>query len=1376
MKSEKRQRLGLDIGSLYVKAVVLEGLNTVPIKRYFKPHHGDPLSNVLEIFQDLEIVPSQTYMGVTGANANIFDNLMEPLDPVRALRAAVLKYFPDARNIIDVGGCSATLIRLNENGEFMDYTANSLCAAGTGSFLDEQAERLGISYDETHSFSSAENPPPIATRCAVFAKTDLIHRQQEGYSREALWSGLCKGMTNTFTQILLRGKKLEGLTVLTGGVALNSEIIRWLKEKFGDSVRCFPEPVFAQAIGSALASNSSTAVVPEHAGIERKTISKPEESRPPLILKKTTYPDFKVLEEWVGYHGTEIRILKPLERTVSGYIGIDVGSTSTKLAFVDDNEEVVLDLYRKTSGDPAGATGILFRALQGIEQHKKVSINVLGTATTGSGRRLVGKLIGADLIVNEITAHAAGTLKIDPEIETIFEIGGQDSKYIHLKNGRMSLCNMNYVCAAGTGSFIEEQAKKLGFSVQGIGDRVMGLRAPPSSERCTVFMEQDLNNLLSHGCEKEGALAAVLYSVAQNYLTKVVGKRPVSGRKVFFQGATARNKGLVAAFENILNREIVVSPLCHIMGAYGAGLLTKREGKEKTDFKGLNIFKKKITLSYERCGFCTNHCKLTFADVEGEAGRPSWGYMCGRDPSETRKRQVSGFAPFRKRSEILSGMGNVPVKEPIATLGVPRCLINFTYLPLWKKFLGVLGFRIVLSSSTDDETVQKGLESTGADFCYPIKVAHGHISHLLQSDKIDRIFLPHFVSFVPEGSSYPVSYFCPYVQSFPSMVRKTFDAELLSPVVDLHWTERRIVSELHRSIGKPFRISKKKVQKAWKEAVDVQKEFLKIIQEEGKRFIENLDGNGVVIIGRPYNTLDEKVSLNIAYKLAENFELTVLPADMVPFEPEGIDRDFKMFWNYGKIVLNGLKFVRHNRDWHGVYLSSFGCGPDSYLLSYAEEIMEDKPFLILELDEHGSDGGYQTRMEAFMDAVKSSAPKSYGKFSFNIMDEKAELSNRVTWIPPMHPVGSPLFAAAFRRHGYHSVALPEETPQILEIGRSLVRGGECLPTAMIIGNFVNKMREIGGDPGRHALFMPTSDGPCRLGQYVVLQRLILDRIGYKDCAIVAPSSYNAYLGLPEEMRRFLWKVVLMTDILYKIRCRIRPYEEHKGETEKVLQESIGIMEQAISGGEDIYSALRAVMTRFRRIETRDVPRPLVGVVGEIYVRCNLFSNDHVVKSIEEAGGEAWLSPLSEWFLYTGFMYKWHSRYGGDAKEMVKAYLKDVYLHRHEKKMYAMTGDLLHRRKEPDIEEIMERGSRHVPIDFGTETILTLGRASVFAEQGARLIVNAAPFSCMPGTITSALFNHIQGDMGVPVVSLFYDGKPGENSRIKTYIENLPDRR
>ena len=323
---------------------------------------------------------------------------------------------------------------------------------------------------------------------------------------------------------------------------------------------------------------------------------------------------------------------------------------------MDSDEKVLADIYRRTSGDPIQATKLLFAAVQELARRRNSEVKVLGAGTTGSGRKLVGHVIGADLVVNEITAHLSGATHVDPAVDTIFEIGGQDSKYICARDGRIFDSNMNYVCAAGTGSFVEEQAKKLGFRLEEIGDVVMGIAPPVTSDRCTVFMEQDVDRLLRQGYTREECMAAVLCSVVKNYFNKVVGRRRVSRERIFFQGATARNKGLVAAFENLLGVEMVVSPYCHVMGSYGVALLVKRaiEGKgTPSRFKGLDLARRRIALRNERCELCANHCKITFAEIEGETEPPSWGYMCGRDPAEARVRVHREFAPFQKRLALL---------------------------------------------------------------------------------------------------------------------------------------------------------------------------------------------------------------------------------------------------------------------------------------------------------------------------------------------------------------------------------------------------------------------------------------------------------------------------------------------------------------------------------------------------------------------------------------------------------------------------------------------------------------------------------------------------------------------------------------------------
>jgi len=1104
--SNDRIRLGIDVGAVFVKVAVLDDGGKA-IHRIARRHRGNPAKVVREELLALG-ADQPLALGVTGVNAGLVAgglNLL-PVDFVQAEIKAVKKMFPRVRNVINVGGGSVTLIQLNEQGQFLDYSTNSLCAAGTGSFLDQQADRLGISYEEMERFPHHDDPPSIATRCSVFAKTDLIHRQQEGYGKAALWCGLCRGMTGTFLNTLLRGRPLKGLTVVTGGVSQNREVMRWLKSRYGDQVQTFEDAPFSGAIGAAHLTNGRVDDLGATLGSIRDVGPKAANGlrQRPLQFRKSTYPCFEVAESYVDEDDNEVRITRwPQSAAMRAYMGIDVGSTSTKALLMDEEEQVVADVYRKTGGDPIQATRFLFEAISEICRRKDSTLTILGAGTTGSGRKLVGQVIGADLVVNEITAHLTGALHVDSSVETVFEIGGQDSKYTRAKNGHIVDSNMNYVCAAGTGSFIEEQAKKLGFGLSEIGDVVMGLSPPVTSDRCTVFMEQDVDRLIRAGYTREECIAAVLCSVVKNYFTKVVGQRPYSRRKIFFLGATARNKGLVAAFENLLDVEMVVSPYCHVMGSYGLALLAKKQMEETaaaSRFKGLDLSKRKITLRTETCSLCQNHCKITFAEIAGETEQPSWGYMCGRDPGDTRMRVRHEFEPFRKRVNMVfakprsRGAGDAGRKPRSATktVGIPRALSTYSQFPLWRRFLEELGCSVALSRRTDDAIVKKGAELTAADFCFPVKIAHGHVYELAQQEGVDFVLLPHLIS--PHHNRHTTStYFCPYVEAVPSVVKSTLslhgvDADrILSPVVDFDVPTRWTVRSLHDHLGEKLGVTYARIRRAWQHAISEQNAFEARRREEGKRLIAELERDGkraIVLVGRPYNVLDLGANLGLPQKIAE-LGLPVIPLDMLPYDLERINPVFRnMYWAYGQEILCAAEFIRRHPYLFPIYFTNFACGPDSFLLTFFEEVMGDKPFLTLELDEHGGDAGYMTRVEAFFDVSRSWEGEDPGPYRMEQPEEtKDTFKGRRLLIPPMHPISKRLFASAFRREGQPAEALPDEQREEFEVGRALTRGSECLPCAMTTGALVSRLRRSDEGSGKYAFFMATATGPCRFGQY-----------------------------------------------------------------------------------------------------------------------------------------------------------------------------------------------------------------------------------------------------------------------------------------------------
>ncbi len=1373
--------VGVDIGALFLKAVRLDDEGRV-VASVYERHRGEPAGVLAEAFDRLGVQPDDP-VGVTGSNGELFAlQLKVPYRDVTLCQIdAVRRLAPDALAIMDIGGGSATLVHLDGKGKFQGYSTNSLCAAGTGSFLDEQAGRLGISYDDARGFAHNPNPPTVATRCTVFAKSDLIHRQQEGCSRMDMWSGLCRGMTRTVLGTLLNGQPLKGRTVLVGGVALNQEVVTWLQQECPGLIEVPDYPHLVAALGAALAAKPAEgglALVPA-----RETVAASGSARFPwpLTLEKSTHPSFETQESYEDADLNEVRVTRWDEGApVRAYLGIDIGSTSTKLILVDEAGGVVADIYRKTGGDPIGATKLLFRSLRALGERKGSALEILGVGTTGSGRKIVGHVIGADAIINEISAHVAGAAHVDPTIDTIFEIGGQDAKYMHLVDGHIRDANMNYVCAAGTGSFVEEQALKLGYKVSEAGPAVMGLQPPRATDRCTVFMEQDLGLLIRSGCTPQEAFAAVMVSVVKNYLNKVVGNRYRSRDKIFFQGATARNPALVAAFERLLGVEIVVSPYCHVMGSYGVALLTRRvmqeQGRTASAFRGLDLDQREIALSKETCELCHNHCAITLATIDGEPG-PSWGYMCGREPGERKVRVTphSRLLRRRRRYWLEAGRG-VDVPEDAPVVGIPQALSVYSYLPLWRRFFNRLGYRVALSGGTSQQVRELGGRMSGAEFCFPAKAFLGHVASLAAKEGVDFVFLPEMKNEVP-SAHVTTSTFCPYVQASPSYARAALSlnametVRLLTPIIDLRLSERTLLKRLAADLGGPLGRSSRDIAAAWREAYAEQRGFEQRLLDEGRKAIEEARAAGeklLVLVGRPYNIYDNGLNLDLPDKLAE-FGRTVLPIDFLTLDLARLGERYRnTYWGWGQKILAALEDVASNDLLDAVYFTNFSCGPDSFLLSYASEIMGNKPFLALELDEHGSDTGYMTRIEAFFDVLqrprKPAAPRR------PVAPLSHDINGRTLWIPDMHPYSTELAAAAFRGQGYRARALPLETEQTFELGRTLTRGSECLPTSLTIGSLLTAMRTSPPDE-KHAYFMATAQGPCRFGQYITLHRQILDREGYSDVPILAPTSFLGYSLINEAMRKALFKALVTGDVLMKAGCRVRPYERDEGETNYRLERAKARMAEVLERDGDIVKALAASVRDIASVPQTGGPRkPVVGIVGEIYVRNNTFANEHVVRSIEKLGAEAWMSPLIEWVLFTTSPYNVRAHLDGKiSKAMISTFLTFKWMQHWERKLYRAAGPLLEDRHEPDLSEVLEAAQTVMPDSIGGEALLTVGRTVVFARQKAAMVVNVAPFSCMPGTITTALFRKVSAETGTPIVNMFYDGTGGQNRSLEVYL-------
>lgn len=971
--------LGIDVGSIGIALVAVDAAGRV-VSEHYARHMGEPLTALRDALGAMNTAEIKGIVR-TGSGGQALPVGGAFIDPIVAGVEGVRSLMPDVRNIIYIGGGSFSLTQLDEHGNYNHSSINSACASGTGAFLDQQATRLQVPPTELaeRAMRYEKRPPSVATRCAVFAKSDMIHLQQEGFSVDAIAAGLCAGLGTATVDGLLGGRKISGKTAVIGGVAKNTVVVRAVREKLGVETVVPQKPEMAGALGAALVAARKKG----EGGVSLGNIH-PEDDhkkgsflRPPLKLELSKYPDFSTHDHWVNDDRSEIAIVKPVKGEVEVSLGIDIGSTSTKAAVLDNHNEVVGWIYRKTAGNPIQAVQLLFDAFRQMQARGGFTLKVRGVGTTGSGRKMIGALVGADMATNEITAHATAAAYIDPEVDTIIELGGQDAKFTQLQNGMVYNSIMNYVCAAGTGSFIEEQANKLGIPLEEYASRVMGKECPKTSDRCTVYMERDLDLLLARGWTRDQVAAAVLHSVRDNYLNKVVGGLHI-GEHVYFQGATARNKGLVAAFEVELGKPIQVSPFCHVTGALGMCLLARtrvaEEDKSK-NFRGFDFADEEVSVDYEVCELCHNRCNLSIIKAGGQT--LAWGLKCGRDYADekVKVKKVSTFDWWRERE--MAWQKVLPRRrEGGPRVGILRGLGTYGYYPFWNRFLTELGCTVVLSGRSTEEVLHKGVEIAQAEYCAPVAMSHGHARVMLEQDQVDYVFVPYMLR-EKIHPGFTDAHFCCYVQSHAGVLRNVqgldWKDKLLTPLMQFNLDDRTQARQLAEVLCGPLCVTEKQIARALAAAKEHYAWFGSEARRMGAEALKSMEENdqlGIVCIGRPYNTVDFGLTLELPRKIAE-MGYPVLYMDQISYDLNSILPEYNnMYWHYGQKIMATARYVAQHKRLFGIYFTNFMCGPDSYIMTYFKEEMgkAGKPYLCLQFDGHGADAGYLTRIEAALES------------------------------------------------------------------------------------------------------------------------------------------------------------------------------------------------------------------------------------------------------------------------------------------------------------------------------------------------------------------------------------------------------------------------
>ncbi|TQD23457.1 acyl-CoA dehydratase activase [Methanolobus vulcani] len=1196
--------IGIDIGYSSIKIALIDESNNIVHTDYLihKGKTRECLKKMLsELLQNYD-ASNITIGAVTGSEGGILstEHKQNHVNNAASLIEGSLVLNENVRSIIEIGGETSRYITGfdNKDKSSIEISANSNCSAGTGSFLEEQVSRLNMSIEDYSACAAKRKEiPRIAGRCSVFAKTDIIHHQQEGVPVESILQGLAYALVRNYKASVIKKLPIKKPVLFAGGVAYNEAIVDAMRNilKLSEDELIIPEKCGnVVSIGAAVLAKEQALKIDIQKLLNKLESSDEKPAETVKGIKLSALCPFG-RGDTDGKHVCE-PITNINGQKTNCYLGIDVGSTSTNLVLINENNDIVAYRYLRTRGDPARA---VMDGLADLGHEFGDSVQIAGAGTTGSGRYMIANMVGADVIKDEITAQAKAASTIDDFVDTVFEIGGQDSKYISINNGMVTDFQMNKVCAAGTGSFVEEQASKFDIPIDSLGDLAMeGTDPAYLGERCTVFIETSIATHLAKGAKIEDISSGLCYSIVKNYLNRVVGQKKI-GDKIFLQGGIAYNQGIINAFRSLTGKEIIIPPFFSVTGAYGAAVLSK-EGMKQVDssFKGFYIDKSDIQFT-----------------------KP-----------EKPERKAGKGSEFKKRMNKFSFAGHdASMDENKKTIGVPRALFNYGGMfSRYNIFFKELGFNIMLSSPTTEDTIRLGQDNAIEETCYPVKLINGHVAELVNKN-VDYIFFPSLYTSAHPRSPSRRSFGCPYMQLASKLVDQAMELDskgikLLSPTVAQSFGDE-FMDESYMSLGLQLGKSPEEIkmarQKSYKKSEKMREERKKERQNTIKELRD--DEKAIVLVSKIYGVVDPILNLGIPERL-EEMGYKVLSFNNLP-ENDISEEHPNMFWPFGLHILESAKIVREHPNMHAVLLTHHGCGPDTVFSHYFRELMGGKPFLNIEVDEHSSDVGVITRLEAFINSIDSKATLDESKIASFIPHGKIETEiscvpeDADIYIQNMYPY-SELFCELMRRSGRRNMkVIPETSTKTIDEGRKHTVTNEYFSMAALAGDILSipGIRETSAE--QKFLLIPQAEGAELDGQYNRFVRTILDEEGLANIGIISP--YVEDLVYQEkEAQESVFLILLAGDI-------IRTAASDKRET--YLQD----IKEMIRNYSLNIEALKAISNEISSEFKPESFKKSILAIGESMILFNDVLNNNVLKDIESKGYCVMYAPFSEymWLLW-----------------------------------------------------------------------------------------------------------------------------------------------
>ncbi len=1260
---------GLDVGSTTLKFVVCDTSGDIVYSEY-RRHHADIFATLRSAFENARtklgdcdialIVTGSAGMGVAERSGLPF--VQEVVASAEVVR---LKY-PGTKTFIDIGGEDAKMIFFEE-GKSPDIRMNGSCAGGTGAFIDQMAALLGCEVSELSRLADeATQVHPIASRCGVFSKTDIQNLLARGTPREEIAASIFHAVALQCIGTLARGFDILPQVFFCGGPFA---FIPALRKAFREELNLSEEQcVYSEnaaiipawgcaltALGRGDEARESARTLSE---LEKIVMTAREHTGGKLNAGALPrlFKDKADFEQWNLEHSKGIIPEIPLKDYDEGpcFLGIDSGSTTTKLVVVDSQERVIFSFYKKSQGDALGvAQEGLDILLSELEKYGK-KISIARSCVTGYGEDLIKAAFNLDDGIVETIAHYRAARKFKPDVSFILDIGGQDMKAIFVENGAINRLEINEACSSGCGSFVEAFAGTLKYQVSEFAQIACFSEAPSDlGTRCTVFMNSKVKQCLREGAAVADIAAGLSFSIIKNCLHKVLKIRDMSelGDNIVVQGGTFRNLSVVRAFEILTGKTVVYTNMPELMGAYGSALYAKeifeREKSSSasaesrvTRFPKLNRFEEK----HLNCPGCTNRCSVReFLFENGNT------YFSG---NKCEKIFTNKGAEFQKGENMYTfkyarifkkhAPSKKSSKKQKLRIGIPRALNQFENFQFWDTFLTECGFEVVLSSTSTMPLYEKGLHSVMSDnICFPAKITHGHVLDLVKR-KVDRIFIPYVVREHKEDKEAHGSFNCPIVSGYGEVIKSAMETErkydIPTDVPVFTFEEEKLLRRGCRKYAETLGVKKSTFRRAFKAALAAQMTLAKDLSDKAKSILENAREEGRMVIllaGRPYHS-DPLVQHKIS-DMAADFGVDVITEDIVRFADDDALNDINgvLQWVYVTRILKAARFVANSKDSiHYVQMTSFGCGPDAFILDEAGEILRraGKNMTILKIDDVNNVGSLKLRLRSLIESLKfkNGIPHARKHLVTHSAIFREEDRGRTILYPYISQYLSPIIKPALESAGYKAEMLPPSDEKTIEYGLKHSNNEICYPATLCVGDVVKALESGKYDRKKVAIGISQTGGQCRATNYLGLIKKALAQSGFPDVPVVAlgvgTSPINEQPGINFSLTKIATRAisaVVYGDSIGQMYYSTVVREQVPGSAAKIRDNYLAALVPCVRNDKvkEMFELLAHAAEEFEAVPVKNIPVPAIGIVGEIYVKYNSFSHKNVVSWLVEQGVE-----------------------------------------------------------------------------------------------------------------------------------------------------------